>query len=87
MTPESCTRSEAEGQSMIRGMALEELREALDVTQAQRAARLTVNQSAISRLDRLNDMYVGTLRNVIAAMGGKLEIRAVFPEGQVAAVN
>jgi transcriptional regulator with XRE-family HTH domain len=68
-------------------MALEELREALDVTQAQRAARLTVNQSAISRLDRLTDMYVGTLRNVIAAMGGKLEIRAVFPEGQVAAVN
>jgi hypothetical protein len=28
-------------------------------------------------------MYVSTLRHVIEAMGGQLEIRAVFPEGDV----
>jgi DNA-binding transcriptional regulator YiaG len=61
MTPESCACSEGEGQAMICGMALDELREALEVTQAQRAARLTVNQSAIPTLDRRTDMYVGTL--------------------------
>lgn len=83
MTPESRVRSEAKAQAMIREMALDELREALDLTQAQLAAVLKVNQSAISKLERRTDMYVSTLRSIIAAMGGKLEIRAVFPEGQV----
>jgi transcriptional regulator with XRE-family HTH domain len=83
MTPESRVRSEAKAQAMIREMALDELREALDLTQVQLAAVLKVNQSAISKLERRTDMYVSTLRSIIAAMGGKLEIRAVFPEGQV----
>lgn len=83
MTPESRARSKAKAQEMIRAMALDELREALDLTQAQLAAVLKVNQSAISKLERRTDMYVSTLRSIIAAMGGKLEIRAVFPEGQV----
>lgn len=83
MTPESRARSEAKAQEMIREMALDELREALDLTQTQLAAVLKVSQSAISKLERRTDMYVSTLRSIIAAMGGKLEIRAVFPEGQV----
>ena len=78
MTPESRTRSEVKAQEMIRAMALDELREALDLTQAQLAAVLKVNQSAISKLERRTDMYVSTLRSIIAAMGGKLEIRAVM---------
>jgi hypothetical protein len=28
-------------------------------------------------------MYVGPVRHFIEAMGGKLEIRAVFPDGEV----
>jgi transcriptional regulator with XRE-family HTH domain len=83
MTPESRARSKAKAEVMIREMALDELREALDLTQAQLASVLKVNQSAISKLERRTDMYVSTLRSIIAAMGGKLEIRAVFPEGQV----
>ena len=78
MTPESRALSEVKAQEMIRAMALDELREALDLTQAQLAAVLKVNQSAISKLERRTDMYVSTLRSIIAAMGGKLEIRAVM---------
>jgi Helix-turn-helix domain len=44
---------------------------------------LGVKQSAISKLERRADMYVSTLRQFIEAMGGQLEIRAVFPEGDV----
>jgi hypothetical protein len=29
------------------------------------------------------DMYVSTLRSFVHAMGGELEIKAVFPEGSV----
>ncbi len=56
---------------------------ARNLTQEHLANLLHVNQSAISKLERRTDMYLSTLRDMIKAMGGNLEIRAVFPEGQV----
>ena len=47
------------------------------------AQTLNVDQSAVSKLEHRTDMYVSTLRRCIAAMGGQLEIRAVFPQGTV----
>jgi len=35
------------------------------------------------KLERRADMYVSPLRHFIEAMGGQLEIRAVFPDGDV----
>ncbi|MGA3023185.1 MAG: XRE family transcriptional regulator [Bryobacteraceae bacterium] len=64
-------------------MALEELRDALRMTQQELAQTLNVDQSAVSKLEHRTDMYVSTLRRCIAAMGGQLEIRAVFPQGTV----
>jgi hypothetical protein len=34
-------------------------------------------------MERRADMYVSTLQSMIKAMGGKLQIVAVFPEGKV----
>lgn len=64
-------------------MALDELRDALRMTQQELAQTLNVDQSAVSKLEHRTDMYVSTLRRCIAAMGGELEIRAVFPQGTV----
>ena len=55
----------------------------VELTQVELAQTLGVNQPAISRLERKADMYVSTLANFVKAMGGKLEIRAVFPDGEV----
>jgi hypothetical protein len=33
--------------------------------------------------ERRADMYVSTLQDFVKAMGGQLEIRAVFPDGTV----
>lgn len=52
-------------------------------TQQELARALNVDQSAVSKLGRRTDMYVSTLRRCIVAMGGQLEIRAIFPEGIV----
>ena len=68
---------------LIQEMALDELRAARALTQEHLSTILGVQQSAISKLERRADMYVSTLRHVIEAMGGQLEIRAVFPEGDV----
>jgi predicted XRE-type DNA-binding protein len=67
----------------IQQMALDELRTAREFTQAELSQVLKVDQGSISKLERRTDMYIGTLRRYIEAMGGSLQIRAVFPDGEV----
>lgn len=83
MSPESRARSEALAKKLIEEMPLDELRAARDLTQEQLADALGVKQASISKMERRADMYVSTLRGVVRAMGGDLEIRAVFPDGAV----
>lgn len=83
MSPAARVRAEAKAREMIQEMALDELREARHLTQEHLARVLHINQSAVSKLERRADMYVTTLQDFVYALGGKLEIRAVFPEGYV----
>ncbi|HXN45597.1 MAG TPA: XRE family transcriptional regulator [Bryobacteraceae bacterium] len=83
MSPEAVKTSDMTYRRLKESMALEELRDALRMTQKELAASLNVDQSAISKLEHRTDMYVSTLQRCIAAMGGELEIRAIFPEGTV----
>jgi transcriptional regulator with XRE-family HTH domain len=83
MSVESRARSEAKAERMIQEMALDELRAALDLTQEQLAEVLHVRQAAISKVERRSDMFISTLRKIIEAMGGELEIRAILPGGVV----
>jgi transcriptional regulator with XRE-family HTH domain len=64
-------------------MALDELRAARKITQEHLAKILRVKQSSISKMEHRTDMYLSTLADFIRAMGGKLEIRAVFADGIV----
>lgn len=60
--------------------ALDELRRARSLSQAQLAEILEIKQSSISKIERQTDMYLSTLRNFIRAMGGELEVIARFPD-------
>jgi len=60
-----------------------QLREARNLTQVNLAKVLNVNQGAVSKMEKRTDMYLSTLRSYIKAMGGDLQIKAVFPEGEV----
>ena len=64
-------------------MALDELREAREMTQVHLAKILGVNQAAVSKLERRTDMYVSTLQDFVKALGGELKITVRFPEGTV----
>ena len=64
-------------------MTLYQLREARSLTQVNLAKILSINQGAVSRMEKRTDMYVSTLRNFIQAMGGQLQVKAIFPEGEV----
>lgn len=66
-----------------KGMMLNQLREARQLTQVNLAEALHINQGAVSMMEKRADMYVSTLRNYIEAMGGELKITAEFPDGAV----
>jgi len=64
---------------------LGELRRKLDLTQAIVADRLDVTQENISQIERGEaDVRLSTLSRYIQALGGRLEVRAAFPEETVA---
>jgi hypothetical protein len=42
-----------------------------------------MTQASVSKIERNTDMYVSTLKHFVMAMGGDLEIKAVFPDGEV----
>jgi len=71
----------------IQRMALDELRGARKLTQADLAEMLGVPQSSISRIEQRADMYLSTLRNYIQAAGGELRIEAVFPDGATVMID
>ena len=83
MPSDARARAEEKAAKLIAEFALNELREARSMTQARLADILGKDQSVISRIEKRTDMYVSTLAEFIRAMGGELEIRAVFPEGTV----
>jgi transcriptional regulator with XRE-family HTH domain len=83
MSPERRARIDARVKETIARMALDELREARRLTQAQLAQTMEVDQGSVSKMERRTDMYISTLRNFIQAMGGDLHIQATFPDGSV----
>ena len=64
-------------------LSLEELREGLGITQEELAKLLDVQQPAISKLVRRPDMKISTLRDLISAMGGELQISVAFSDRTV----
>jgi transcriptional regulator with XRE-family HTH domain len=83
MSPESRERAKVKTATMLAEMTLDELREARRLTQEQLATLFHVGQPAIAKMEKRTDMYLSTLRGIIKAMGGELEIRAVFPDGDI----
>jgi len=52
----------------------------MGLTQTQMAQTLNIKQSGLSNLEKRTDLYLSTLRNFIAAIGGNLVLVAEFPD-------
>ena len=83
MSPDSQARAAARAEAMLLEMQLQELRKARSITQIEVARSMSVEQAAISRLERREDMYVSTLRDYIRALGGELKLVASFPGADI----
>ena len=78
--PRRAARVEEYKRAIYDALALAELRQGRDVTQTDLAKVLGVSQTNVSRIEHESDLYVSTLRAYVEALGGELELRAVFPE-------
>ncbi|MBZ9937645.1 helix-turn-helix domain-containing protein [Mesorhizobium sp. BR1-1-16] len=87
LSAERQARNAEAAQTMLRDMALHELRQAREKSQEDLAAALHVGQPAVAKMERRTDMYVSNLRRYVEALGGTLEITARFPDVNVAITN
>lgn len=81
--PSIKNRSSSSGLSQIGRLPLAAKRKARMMTQDRLAKLLCVNQRAVSKIEKRSDMYLSTLRSYVEAMGGNLDVRAAFPDGEV----
>ncbi len=80
---EDSVAPQGRAEPVLMAMPLDALRDAKRLTQVQLAELLQISQGAVSKVERRTDMFVSTLRSYVRAIGGDIEIRAVFPEGEV----
>jgi transcriptional regulator with XRE-family HTH domain len=83
MDTKRVARAKARARREMTRMLLSELRRHAGLTQAQLADRLGIKQPTLSQLEQQQDMRVTTLARLIEALGGRLEITAKMPTGQV----
>jgi DNA-binding XRE family transcriptional regulator len=84
MPPERQARIRARTEELaLEEATLRAARKKAKLTQVGMAKRLGVGQDSVSRLETRKDMLISTLRNYVAAMGGKVRV-VVELEGQPA---
>lgn len=73
-------RQDWEKSHSIQPVTLGQLRQLTGMQQADIAEALDLNQPAISRFEKRDDVKISTLTSYLEAMGGRLDIRAHFNE-------
>ena len=83
MAPERVARAEMKAKEIMADMLLAEIRKQMGLTQKELAAVLNIKQPTLSKIESQEDMQIGTLRRIIEALGGELELIAHLPRGDV----
>jgi plasmid maintenance system antidote protein VapI len=76
-------RAAARTREFLGELLLGEIGELAGKSQSQVADALGIKQPTLSKLEKQSDMQISTLRRIVNALGGELEIFARFPVGQV----
>ena len=71
-------RHRADTLAEIMSYNLAELRRVRERTQVELAEALGIAQPSVSRLEHTEDLQLSTLRGYIEALGGRVEITAIF---------
>ncbi len=63
------------------------LREARGATQQQIANAWSSTQANVSQIEHTPDIYLSTLRSYVEALGGRLDLSAVFPNERISVLS
>ncbi len=83
MSPEALSRAAARAEALLVEMQLRELRKARQFTQVDLAKAMSIEQAAVSKMERRDDMYVSSLSAYVKALGGELKLVASFPDADI----
>ncbi|MDC9583215.1 helix-turn-helix domain-containing protein [Xenorhabdus sp. PR6a] len=85
-SPESRERIIARTEELRREVILSQLREELNLSQAELTAAMGVKQPTLARMESSdNDPRLSTLKRYVTALGGELSINITLPTGKRAA--
>src|SRR5438132_10250230 len=79
------TRAKAarRARELLGELLLSEVRRLAGKSQMEVARTLGMKQPSLSKLEKQADMQISTLRKIVKALGGELEVLARFPKGTV----
>jgi transcriptional regulator with XRE-family HTH domain len=83
MTPARQARVDSMARQMMVDMLLAQIRQEAGLTQNDVADALGIKQPTLSKLESQDDMQISTLRRIIQALGGELELVAKMPGGTI----
>lgn len=81
--PVRAARVDAHGRAIDDALALAAIRQQRELTQTDVAGALSTSQANVSRIERQRDLYLSTLAQYVAALGGTLKVSAVFDDEEV----
>jgi DNA-binding XRE family transcriptional regulator len=82
-TPEQLKAQDARVRKDLLEMSLREVREFAGLTQTQLAERMGISQGQLSQTEAREDHRLSTLRRAVEAMGGEIEVSAVFGDKRI----
>ena len=83
LSPDARKRADDIKRAMQLEIALAELRELRGATQTQVADNLGTSRPNVGRIENEFDVRLSTLERYVEALGGKLEIHAVFDDADI----
>jgi len=76
-------RADRRTRELLGELLLSEVRKLAGKSQREVAEALGIKQPSLSKLEGQSDMQISTLRRIVTALGGELDVIARFPRGAV----
>jgi transcriptional regulator with XRE-family HTH domain len=80
-TKKTREKAAARTQGLLSELLLSEVRQKTGRSQQEVADSLGMKQPSLSKLEKQADMQISTLRKIVQALGGELEVLVKFPQG------